>query len=65
MSDYHVPVMLREAVDYLNIKKGGIYLDGTLGGGGHSEEILRRLDGTGRLYGIDRDMEALVCHRAS
>ncbi|NLJ63793.1 MAG: 16S rRNA (cytosine(1402)-N(4))-methyltransferase RsmH [Christensenellaceae bacterium] len=59
MSDYHVPVMMREAVDYLNIKKAGIYLDGTLGGGGHSEEILRRLDGTGRLYGIDRDMEAL------
>ena len=59
MSDYHVPVMLHEAVEYLNIKKGGIYLDGTLGGGGHSEEILRRLDGTGRLYGIDRDKDAL------
>ena len=55
----HVSVLLAEAVDGLAVKPGGIYVDGTLGGGGHSEEILRRLAGTGRLIGIDRDEEAL------
>lgn len=55
----HVSVMLKETVDLVNVRKGGIYVDGTLGGGGHSEEILRRLDGSGRLYGIDRDRDAL------
>ena len=56
----HVSVMLQEAVDLLNVREGCVYLDGTLGGGGHSAEILRRLNGTGHLYGVDRDREALT-----
>ncbi len=54
---YHVPVMLKESVDGLNISKGGIYVDVTFGGGGHSREILSRLDG-GHLYSFDQDAEA-------
>ena len=57
--EYHVPVLLMEAVDGLDIKPGGIYADLTFGGGGHSREILRRLNGTGHLYGFDQDMDAL------
>ena len=60
MSFEHISVMLMPTVDMLNVRKGGIYVDGTLGGGGHSAEILRRLDGTGHLYGIDRDNDALA-----
>ena len=60
MSFEHVSVMLEETVDLLNVRPGGIYVDGTLGGGGHSAEILRRLGGTGHLYGIDRDADALA-----
>lgn len=56
----HLSVMLRETVDMLNVREGGVYVDGTLGGGGHSAEILRRLNGTGHLYGIDRDNDALA-----
>lgn len=55
----HVSVLLREAVDGLNIKPDGIYVDGTLGGGGHSLEIAKRLTEGGHLYGIDRDMDAI------
>ncbi len=55
---HHVPVLLSECLEGLNIRPEGTYLDGTLGGGGHSLEILRRLRG-GFLYGIDRDMEAI------
>jgi 16S rRNA (cytosine1402-N4)-methyltransferase len=55
----HKSVLLKETVDSLNIKEDGIYVDGTLGGGGHSEEILKRLGPAGRLIGIDRDEEAL------
>ena len=47
-------------VDMLDVREGGVYVDGTLGGGGHSAEILRRLNGTGHLYGIDRDNDALA-----
>ena len=47
MSFEHVSVMLMPTVDMLNVREGGIYVDGTLGGGGHSAEILRRLNGTG------------------
>ena len=56
----HLSVMLMETVDMLNVREGGVYVDGTLGGGGHSAEILRRLHGTGHLYGIDRDSDALA-----
>ena len=56
----HRPVMLRETVDGLSVRPGGTYLDGTVGGGGHSHEILTRLHGTGRLIGIDQDEEALA-----
>ncbi len=53
----HVPVMLTEAVDALNVKAGGVYVDGTLGRGGHSREIVRR---GGTVIGIDRDDDALA-----
>ena len=56
----HYSVLLQECIDALNIDPNGIYVDGTLGGGGHSAEILRRLNGTGHLYGIDRDNDALA-----
>lgn len=55
----HKPVLLQECIEGLNIKKDGIYVDGTLGGAGHSSEILKKLSSTGRLIGIDRDEEAL------
>ena len=55
---YHVAVLLRESVDGLDIKPGGIYVDVTFGGGGHSREILSRLDRTGHLYGFDQDADA-------
>ncbi len=54
----HVPVLLYECIEGLNIKPEGIYVDGTLGRGGHSIEIVKRLT-TGRLIGIDRDSEAI------
>ncbi len=53
-----MPVLLKEAVDGLDIKPGGIYADLTFGGGGHSKEILRRLGGTGHLYSFDQDEDA-------
>ena len=55
---YHVSVLLQECLDGLNIKPDGIYVDGTLGGAGHSSQIAKRLT-TGRLIGIDRDKVAL------
>jgi len=54
----HTTVLLNEAVDGLNIKPGGVYLDGTFGRGGHSRLILQRLNEKGRLIGIDRDLQA-------
>lgn len=56
---YHVSVLLGECIDGLNIKPDGIYVDGTLGGAGHSSQIAKRLT-TGRLIGIDRDPVALA-----
>ncbi|MBR4130543.1 MAG: 16S rRNA (cytosine(1402)-N(4))-methyltransferase RsmH [Bacteroidaceae bacterium] len=58
--EYHVPVLLKETVDGLDIQPGGIYIDLTFGGGGHSREILRRLKGTGHLYSFDQDEDALL-----
>jgi 16S rRNA (cytosine1402-N4)-methyltransferase len=55
----HKPVLLNECIDGLNIKPNGIYIDGTLGGAGHSSEIIKRLSQEGLLIGIDRDEEAL------
>lgn len=55
---YHTPVLLRESVDGLAIRPGGVYVDATFGGGGHSQEILRRLGPEGRLYGFDQDADA-------
>ena len=60
MSFEHVSVMLSETVDGLNVRPGGIYVDGTLGGGGHSYEICKRLSGKGRLIGIDQDEAAIA-----
>lgn len=58
----HVSVLLNESVEQLNIKENGIYVDGTLGGGGHSLEIVKRLK-NGRLIGIDRDGNAIEAAR--
>ena len=55
---YHVPVMLKEAVDALSIVPSGIYVDCTFGGGGHAREILSRLNENGRLYAFDQDPDA-------
>ena len=55
----HKPVMLNECIEGLQIKQNGIYVDGTLGGAGHSKEIAKALNNTGILIGIDRDQEAL------
>ena len=55
---YHVPVLLKESVDGLAIRPDGIYVDVTFGGGGHSKEILQRLDKNGHLYSFDQDADA-------
>lgn len=55
---YHVPVLLKESVDGLDIRPGGVYVDVTFGGGGHSREILARLGDGGRLFGFDQDADA-------
>ena len=56
----HKSVLLDETIDSLNIKPDGIYVDGTLGGGGHSLEICKRLSDKGRLIGIDQDLDAIA-----
>ena len=55
---YHVPVLLHESIDGLRLKPGGIYVDVTFGGGGHSREILKRLSGGAHLYSFDQDADA-------
>ncbi|HEY4937346.1 MAG TPA: 16S rRNA (cytosine(1402)-N(4))-methyltransferase RsmH [Puia sp.] len=55
---YHIPVLLTEAMDGLNIRANGVYVDCTFGGGGHSAEILSHLSKEGRLYGFDQDGDA-------
>ncbi len=57
---HHEPIMLEEALNLLRPERGGIFVDGTLGGGGHSAGILHRLPADSRLYGIDRDQEAIA-----
>ena len=58
--DYHNPVLLKEAVDGLEIKNNGVYVDVTFGGGGHSREILRRMGPGGKLIAFDQDKDALL-----
>ena len=62
---YHMPVLRDQAVDYLLTDPDGIYVDGTLGGGGHSRVILERLGPGGQLIGLDRDPEAIEACRAA
>jgi 16S rRNA (cytosine1402-N4)-methyltransferase len=56
---YHIPALLNETIDGLNIKPDGIYVDVTFGGGGHSREILARLGKSGKLLGFDQDQDAI------
>lgn len=58
VSEYHIPVLLKESVDGLNVKPDGIYVDVTFGGGGHSKEILSRLGHEGHLFSFDQDADA-------
>lgn len=59
---HHIPVLLNEVITGLNIKPSGIYVDCTMGGGGHSSEILKRLSSSGKLIGFDKDIDACkVC----
>ena len=55
---YHIPVLLEESIDGMGVKPGGVYVDVTFGGGGHSSEIVRRLKGKGRLFSFDQDADA-------
>ena len=57
---YHIPAMLNESIDGLNINPSGVYIDVTFGGGGHSREILNHLGVNGRLLGFDQDEEAIT-----
>ena len=59
MEFHHLPVLLHECLDALAIREDGTYVDGTLGGAGHSSEIYKRLGPGGRLFGIDRDQDAI------
>lgn len=58
MTDYHIPALLHETLEGLNIQPDGIYVDVTFGGGGHSKEILAHLGPNGKLFGFDQDEEA-------
>ena len=60
MATYHTPVLLQESVAGLDIKESGVYVDATLGGGGHTREILSHLGPKGRLMVFDRDSDALA-----
>ena len=57
MESYHIPVLLGESIELLDIQPDGIYIDLTFGGGGHSRAILERLSERGRLYGFDQDSD--------
>ncbi|MFH0909031.1 MAG: 16S rRNA (cytosine(1402)-N(4))-methyltransferase RsmH [bacterium] len=56
----HKPVLLREVIDLMQVREGGSYVDGTLGGGGHAEAILQQAGDRGRLFGMDRDEDAIA-----
>ena len=56
--NYHNPVLLNESIEGLNIQEGGVYVDVTFGGGGHSAAILEKLGDKGRLYAFDQDVDA-------
>lgn len=60
MNFHHIPVLFDEVMEWIDPQPEGVYADGTLGGGGHSEGILRLSGGTAKLYGIDRDLEAIA-----
>ena len=60
----HQPVLLQETIENLKIKPEGIYVDGTIGGAGHAEEVCKRLSGSGRLIGIDQDADAIEAARS-
>jgi 16S rRNA (cytosine1402-N4)-methyltransferase len=60
LSPNHVPVLLKEAIDFLNVRRGGTYIDATVGLGGHSYEIAKRLGAPGHLIGLDKDPAALA-----
>ena len=59
MSNYHKPVLLEESVSGLVVNPAGVYVDVTFGGGGHSQEILKRLNSEGRLIAFDQDKDVL------
>ena len=56
LSPNHVPVLLKEAIDFLNVRRGGTYIDATVGLGGHSYEIAKRLGAPGHLIGLDKEI---------
>ncbi len=62
-TDYHVPVLLKETIEFLNPQSGEIFVDGTLGGGGHSEEIAKRIGPGDKLVAIDQDPAAIEAGR--
>lgn len=59
MDFHHIPVMLNEVITYLDLRQGGTYIDCTLGGGGHTSEIIKKIQPGGRVIGIDQDPNAL------
>jgi 16S rRNA (cytosine1402-N4)-methyltransferase len=58
-NSFHIPVLTKEILNYLNLKKGGVYIDCTLGGGGHSKALLEKIYPYGLLIGMDQDIEAI------
>ena len=64
MSEYHVPVMLSECIEALDIKPNGVYVDVTYGGGGHSREILNKLGSKGKLVAFDQS-SLIITHETA